>query len=83
LLAPSAKGPGRPPFRTLREDLAVVRPETAGDSAGQLRPAAVAPTVSVDDVIGEAVPVPPSGESWELDACYCAVGKCPASAGAG
>ena len=39
---------------TLRQDLAVLRPETAGDPAAPLRPAAVAPTAHMGDDIGEA-----------------------------
>ena len=39
---------------TLRDDLAVLRPETAGDSTGQLRPAAGPPAVDLGDVAGEA-----------------------------
>lgn len=40
---------------TLRQDLLVLRPETAGDPAGSLRPAAASPAVDSVDVIGEAI----------------------------
>jgi hypothetical protein len=40
--------------RTLRVDLAVLRPETAGNAAALLHPAAVAPPARIADVIGEA-----------------------------
>jgi hypothetical protein len=39
---------------TLRQDLALLRPETAGESTGQLRPAAAAPAVFIGSVTDEA-----------------------------